>query len=160
MLNIYRLFIVLISIGLLSACGFHLRGSSPIADRYNPLNVQQDQLSDQQWQQLKSALKNASVTLSQAEQANRLRVSFTRLKDSKISGASSSSVELIQLSMQLEFSLLDGSGNILIEPQLIQQSSTLELDTNNVLSHQESIQSALMEQQKSLIRSMIYRLQK
>ncbi len=145
---------------MLSACGFHLRGSSKIAERYNPLNVQQEQLSNQQWRQLRSALSNAAATLTEAQDAPRLRVSFTRLSDSKLTTSSSANVELVQLSMQLKFSVLDAQGNLLIESQKLTQNRTLELDSDNVLSQQDSINAAIVELERGLIRSMIYRLQK
>jgi LPS-assembly lipoprotein len=156
----YRLIVFLLCIGLLSACGFHLRGNSQIAERYNPINVQRDQLSDQQWRQLKSALINASATLSEAQDAQRLRVRFTRLKDNKLTASSSANVELVQLAMQLKFSVLDVQGNLLMQPQELTQNRTVELDSDNVLSQQDSINSAVVELEKDLIRSMIYRLQK
>jgi LPS-assembly lipoprotein len=156
----YRLIVLLFCIGIVSACGFHLRGSSQIADRYNPINVQRDLLSDQQWRQLKSALSNASATLTEAQDAPRLRVSFTRLKDSKLTASSSAKVELVQLAMQLKFSVLGAQGDVLIQPQELIQNRTLELDSDNVLSQQDSINAALVELERGLIRSMIYRLQK
>ncbi len=156
----YRLIVLLLCVGLLSACGFHLRGSSQIAERVNPINLQRDQLSDQQWRQLRSALINASATLTEAEDAPRLRVSFNRLKDSKLTSSSSANVQLIQLGMQLRFSVLDAQSNLLIEPQELIQNRTVELDSDNVLSQQDSINTAQFELEKDLIRSMIYRLQK
>jgi LPS-assembly lipoprotein len=156
----YRLIVLLLCVGLLSACGFHLRGSSQIAERFNPINLQRDQLSDQQWRQLRSALINASATLTEAEDAPRLRVSINRLKDSKLTSSSSANVQLIQLGMQLRFSVLDAQSNLLIEPQELIQNRTVELDSDNVLSQQDSINTAQIELEKDLIRSMIYRLQK
>jgi len=156
----YRLIVLLLCIGLLSACGFHLRGSSQIAERYNPINVQRDLLSDQQWRQLKSALVNASATVTEAQDAQRLRVSFTRLKDSKLTASSSADVELVQLAMQLKFSVLDAQGDVLMQPQELIQNRTVELDSDNVLSQQDSVNAALIELEKDLIRSMLYRLQK
>ena len=150
----------MLCVGLLSACGFHLRGSSQIAERFNPINLQGDQLSDQQWRQLRSALINASATLTEAEDAPRLRVSINRLKDSKLTSSSSANVQLIQLGMQLKFSVLDAQSNLLIEPQELIQNRTVELDSDNVLSQQDSINTAQIELEKDLIRSMIYRLQK
>ncbi len=160
MAQVHRLIVLFLCAGLLSACGYHLRGSSQIAARYNPLNVQQERLSDQQWRQLRSALTNASATLTEAQDAPRLRVSFTRLKDSKLTASSSANVELVQLTMQLKFSMLDAQGNLLIESQELTQNRTLELDSDNVLSQQDSINAVLTELERGLIRSMIYRLQK
>jgi LPS-assembly lipoprotein len=152
--------VLLLCLGMLSACGFHLRGSSQIAEKYSPLNVQAIDLNDAQLRQLEQALRNAGATLSDAPSAARLRVSLTRLKDSKLTSSSSASVELRQLSMQIIFSVLDAQGEALQEEQEITQNKTLELDSDNVLSHQDSIDTAVRDLQKDLIRSMIYRLQK
>lgn len=98
--------------------------------------------------------------LTDAEDALRLRVSLSRLKDSKLTSSSSASVELRQLAMQLKFSVQDAAGNLILQPQELTQNRTLELDSDNVLSQQDSINAAIVELQKDLIRSMIYRLQK
>lgn len=156
----YRLIVLLLCLGLLSACGFHLRGSSQIAERYNPIRLEYGQLTDQQWRQITSALTQASAVLTDAEDALRLRVSLSRLKDSKLTSSSSASVELRQLAMQLKFSVQDAAGNLILQPQELTQNRTLELDSDNVLSQQDSINAAIVELQKDLIRSMIYRLQK
>jgi LPS-assembly lipoprotein len=155
----YRIIVFILCIGI-SACGFHLRGSSQIAERYNPINVQHDRLTDQQWRELRSALTNASASLSEAHNARRLRVSFSRLKDSKLTSSSSANVELLQLGMQLKFSVIDEQGNLLMDAQELTQNRTVELDSDNVLSQQDSINAALVELEKNLIRAMIYRLQK
>jgi LPS-assembly lipoprotein len=150
----------LLCLAALNACGFHLRGSSQIADKYNPLNLQANGLTDQQLRLLKQALQNAGATLTDSQQARQLRVSISQSKNQKLTSSSSAVVELIQVSMQLKFSLQDEQGNMLVQAQEINQNKTLELNSENVLSQQDSIDAAVRELEKDLIRSMIYRLQK
>lgn len=158
--KIHQLLILGLMLTALSACGFHLRGSTQVAERYSQLSIQQDQLSDQQWRQLKSALNNASVQLTDSTAVPRLRVGFMRLRDRKLTSSSSATVSLIQLGMQIKFSVMDAQGNVLLEAQELTQNRTLELDAENVLSQQDSIRAQLVELEKDLIRAMLNRMQK
>ena len=158
--KIHQLLILGLMLTALSACGFHLRGSTQVAERYSQLSIQQDQLSDQQWRQLKSALNNASVQLTDSTAVPRLHVGFTRLRDRKLTSSSSATVSLIQLGMQIKFSVMDAQGNVLLEAQELTQNRTLELDAENVLSQQDSIRAQLVELEKDLIRAMLNRMQK
>lgn len=146
-------------LSLLSACGFHLRGSTQIAARFSELSLSQNTLDEQQWRLLKSALHNASVTITDSDQLPRLRVSFNRLKDSKLTTSSSAAVSLVQIGMQINFSIVDRAGNVLLPAETLTQSRTLELDAENVLSQRGSIDAQLTELEKDLIRSMLYKMQ-
>ena len=75
-----------------------------------------------------------------------------------LASASPSGVELRRISLELEFRLLDPVGTVLVDNQQIVHSSDVELDTTNVLSHEEIIDSNLQRLQTGLIRSMIFRL--
>lgn len=144
----------------ISGCGFQLRGNTQIAEQYNPLYVEQGELTESQWRLVRNSLKRASAQLTDQVDANRLRVTLRRLKDARLSGGSASDVELIEISMQLRFSVIGENGQVLLQPQELLNQKTLELDSNNVLVRDQFINSAVAEQERSLIRAMLYRLQK
>ena len=144
---------------LLNACGFHLRGVSPWPEHLNPIYLEPGQLDAQQLTLIRNALSRSGASLTNSgESANILRVELRPVKTRRIASSSLSGVELMQLSMRLQYSLQGVEGDRLMASRDVTQSRELELDTNNVLSHQALKEKALQELQQSLIRTMLYQL--
>lgn len=153
-----KLFLALSVVMLLTACGFHLRGDAQIADSLNPLYLQPGQLKAAQISQISRVLKQASANLTrQTESTNRLSVKLTSLKSRKIASSSLSDVELLRVGMRLEFNVTNQRHETLIADS-ISQTRDVELDTENVLAHDQRIDKALQQIQQSLLRSMIFQL--
>ena len=155
----FRFLLTLLTLLQLSACGFHLRGTSQLADRFIPLFIEAEQLNSSQLVFVRKELIKSSATLSIASKgANRLRVNIIPVKSRKIATSSLTDVELVQLTMGLQFSVLSESGNYLLEQRELVQKIDVELDNANVLGHQQIIKRASIELQHRLIRSMISQL--
>ncbi len=157
-MNFLSRLLVIGFIGLISACGFRLRGDEQISSRLNPIYLESGQLDSQQLVQIRRALKQAKADLtSDPESGNRLWLKVSDLKTQKIASSGLSEVELYRVTMQLNFTIKNTDNDILLEDR-ITQSRELQLDTDNVLSHQQLIDKAGDQLLMNLIRSMIFQL--
>ena len=158
-INRIRLALAILLILQLTACGFHLQGASPIADRFNPLYVVEDQLEPAQLTLILTELSRSSAELVDlAQGSNRLRVRLTPLETRQVARSSLTNVELFQLTLGIQFSVKSASGVYLLKQRELVQKVDVELDNANVLGHDRTINSASLELQRKLIRSMISQL--
>ena len=156
-----RWLLILALIAAVSACGFHLRGAGKIADQYRPLTIDNVQADAQLKTLLNDALLRAGASLSHgANDGNRLSVTVRREKDRWLSQSDASDVRLKLLVATLQFSIDDRSGGVLRPPETITNNRTVELDSENVLSHARVLRDARREQDRALVRGLIYRLRK
>lgn len=145
----------------LSSCGFHLRGPAQISDRLNPLHVVPGQLESAQLVLIKNALKKAGAHLSESsDKANHLIMTYSPLQRRNLAQSSPTGVQLVQLSMQLDYRVRASSGEWLVESRQITHNAEIELDNNNVLSHDKQYQSGMKDLQQNLVRSMIFQLKR
>ena len=159
LMNLLKLAFVLSVLLQLSACGFHLRGDSQVADRFNPLYIELAQTDQAQLSLIRNQLKRSSVTISASAQgSNRLQVSLKTLKNRKIASSSLSDVDLVQLGMSIQFSVQAASGEYLIEQRELIQTAEVELDSTNVLGHQQIINKAQQNLRHKLIQNMVFNL--
>ena len=143
----------------ISACGFHLRGNSQIADRFNPLYVVNENLDPALLKLIRAELIRSSAIITEvAESSNRLQVAIKPLKNRKIASSNLTNVELVQLTMYLQFSVQSGSGEYLLSQLELVQSVEVQLDNANVLANEQTILTAQKGLQRKLIQSMISRL--
>ncbi|MBC8503349.1 MAG: hypothetical protein H8D34_00695 [Chloroflexi bacterium] len=154
-----RFTLLLLLLLSLAACGFQLRGDSKLPAWLSPLYLQPGQLNSSQIAMAKASLKKASVELSEvADSSNRLSLQLSPLKSRKVAGSSLSTVELLQLTMSLEYGVEDSKGRVRIEKSKITQSMELELDSSNVLVHEQTIRENSSTLEQRLIQSMLFQL--
>ena len=143
----------------LSACGFHLRGNSQVVESLNPLYIVAGQLEPAQLILIQKQLVRSGARLTPSEQgSNQIQIKLVSLKNRKIASSSISDVELVQLRMNLLFSVMTESGDFLFEQQELVESVEIELDNANVLAHEQTINRARLGLQRRLIQNMIGQL--
>ncbi len=155
------LFLALLMLTI-SACGFHLRGDVQIDPAYSPLSVEPGNLTIIQQAVLRQTLKRASaIVLEQSgpsEQAHRLEVNVSRLLARNVARSNVTGVTLVQLTMTLQYRLLDGTGKVLAESQDLTASMEIERDENNLLVHQQQLDRAGQRLFRQLLDRMISQL--
>ncbi len=152
-------FILLSTLILLSACGFHLRGSEQLAVAYSPLIIDAEQLSSQQRAQLRQALTQASAMIvEQAPDAFRLQLKLSPLRTRNVARSNVTGVSLVQLTQGLQYSLQDAHGATVIATRNIIQSLEIERDDNNLLVQQQQMDDAQRQLFQRLIESMLAHL--
>ncbi len=150
--------ILLLFAGLLSGCGFQLRGDAQIDAQLNPLYLDTSELDSRQQTQLQQTLQRAGAELNPAaDGANRLWVRIGSPRSQKIAGSGRSDVELRRVSMDLAFRLSDADGNLILQDD-ITRVGQLELDTNNVLAHERQLEELSERLQRELIRVMLFQI--
>lgn len=144
---------------LLPACGFHLRGNSQIADRYNPLFVVEGQLEPAQLIFIRKELKKSAARLvDYLDGSNQLQVLVDQIKSREIASSNTTDVKLLQLEQSIQFSVQSKSGEYLLQPRKLTQNVEVELDNANVLGYEQIIKTASSELQQRLFRIMISHL--
>lgn len=142
-----------------AGCGFQLRGSSQFPVRFNPVFVDAGELQSDQLGLIRNALTRASAQLvNTPQQSNRLHIHLHPLRTRRIASSSPGGVELVQLALQLDYRLDDSSGATLLDTRTLNQSSEIELDSNNVLAHQQLLEQGRMQLQRNLVQAMIFQL--
>jgi len=154
-----RLFLALLITLFVSGCGFHLRGNTQIETRLNPLYVVEDQLDSTQLKLIRNQLIRSGAVLAQtAFRSNQLHIKLTSLPDRQIASSSLTDVEIVRLSMSLMYSVMTDSGGFLIDQKELVGSVDVELDTANVLSHEQVRKRGREGLQSRLIQSMVSQL--
>ena len=155
----HKLIVSLLIVLLLNACGFHLRGVSTIDPLFNPLFLQQGELTRDQYSRARDILKQAGAELASSSiSANSLELKIVPLTTRKLVTSSLSSVELVQIGIRLEYLVKDGNSEVILEQQVQQQLQEVELDTDNILSQQEVLRKSRESLEKQLLRGMIFKL--
>jgi LPS-assembly lipoprotein len=144
----------------LSACGFHLRGDVQIDPVYSPLIIEPGNLSADQQDMLRQALLRASAIIvdDSSKQANRLQLNVSKLLARNVARSNVTAVTLVQLTMTLQFSLLDATGHALVDAREITESMEIERDDNNLLVHQQQLDRAAQRLYRQLLKRMISQL--
>lgn len=158
MLRLLFQIVLVLGISAIAACGFHLRGSSEVAAQYNPIYIEPADLQRSQIELIRNALLKSSAVLSDEPKANRLRVKFSKEKPRRVASSNLTDIDLVRLTLRMDFSLQSADGSMLIEPQQLVHNAELELDSANVLSHDSLIKERFDALQRSLVRTMNYRL--
>lgn len=151
---------LLVAILLMSGgCGFQLRGSSTLPEHFNPLYLETEGLSPQHLNLLRNALRRASAQLSgNRDAANRLYVAFRGGQSQRLVQSASGGNELYRLNLSLDYRLVSATGEELSANQALGQSVDIELDSSNVLAHEQRLVEAREELTRGLIRNMIFQL--
>ena len=76
-MNLSQFGIVFILMGMLSACGFHLRGVATLPPQLESIELQADTLSVQQVRLLRQSLEQAGASLSETDSSDRILLSVS-----------------------------------------------------------------------------------
>ncbi len=155
----------LIFIGLiigLQACGFHLRGFATLPEHVSRLQLVTDSLTTDQQQYLTQQLKRAGATMHYSDGANivQLRISIKSLPERSLVDSAGSGQAIVRLSRQLNYSLIDSSGERLVDDKTLVWTLDLELDENNLLGAEGEKQSALQDIDDVLFNNLMIQLRR
>ncbi len=157
-----RWLILLCLTGSLQACGFQLRGFADLPDHLSQLRLVANNLTTTQQRELSSQLERAGATLHQNDESEPvvLSLSLKSLTERNIVDSAGSNQTIVQLSRQLQFSLIEASGNRLVDNKTLVQSQNLELDDNNLLGIEGEKQRTRENLDKALFNSLMIQLRR
>ena len=142
---------------LLSACGFHLRGSGVNNVTLDELHVSVQDRHSQTHQQVVEALQDSGVALRRSapyhlqlldEPRERRAVSYSR-------GSTSAEYEL---SHQLRFQVSNATGQVLVGPETLTTYRSYVSDRDNLVASSEEERLLQREMRQDLTRQLMLRL--
>jgi outer membrane lipopolysaccharide assembly protein LptE/RlpB len=144
----------------LSACGFHLAGSSSLPPQLASIHLIADSLDNRQKATLDQQLKRAGASIKndQSGGAVGLKVDIKVLPDRNLVNTAGSGKTIIRLFHQLSYSLVAANGDLLVEQKTILRQMDIELDSNNLAGLEYEKQSAAILLDQELIAQLIFQL--
>ncbi len=155
----------LILLGLficLQACGFQLRGFASLPDHLTTLQLVADNLTSGQRQNLTRQLQQTGATLHYGDNSgvSQLLVSIKSMPELNLVDSVGSGQSVVRLARQLSYSVIDPSGERLVDDKSLVSKQDLELDENNLLGSEDEKKSTLENIDSALINSLIVQLRR
>lgn len=156
-----RALLLAAALGLLSACGFHLRGEVELPP------VMQDTYIDSRdpytgiARPLRDQLQRSGANvLEDRRQASAiLKIVSERSENRVLSVGSSGKATEYELFDEVVFSLNDPAGKVLLKPQTVRMTRDLTFDQNELLGKLSEADSIHRQMLESLARQMLTRIQ-
>ena len=159
-MNLSQFGIVFILMGMLSACGFHLRGFATLPPQLESIELQADTLSVQQVRLLRQSLEQAGASLSETDSSDRilLSVSIRSLPDRNLVNSLGADTVVVRVSRELSYSLTSSEGERLENQKTIMRRRDLTLDNNNPLGIEYEKESAMESLDREIITQLVLQL--
>jgi LPS-assembly lipoprotein len=134
-MNYYK-FLILILLSLsLAACGFHLRGATPMAGELNLVYIDSDQPYAPFEQALRAYLESSNIQIvdSPSPQAATIQIIDRSLTTSLITTSTNTLLIQYVLTYAVTYRVLDRYQNIIIVPNTIRSSNTYSSNNTQML---------------------------
>jgi LPS-assembly lipoprotein len=160
-MNLSQLVTVFFLMGMLSACGFHLRGVATLPPQLESIELQADTLSVQQVRLLRQSLEQAGASLSETGSSDRilLSVSIRSLPDRTLVNSIGADTVVVRVSRELSYSLTSSAGERLENQRTIMRRRDLTLNNNNPLGIEYEKESASESLDRELISQLVSQLE-
>jgi len=157
---IQRLFIIIFSL-LLSACGFHLRGSYQMPPELQAVYVSYSHPFDPFVTKLQETLRRSGVSISTDAGAANYILQIDSISKTPILQSSSTTGQINTYALQynVRFQLLNKSGAVLLPSQEAQSTETYTLSSTQLLTNfSSSSLTASDAQENNAINQILFRL--
>ena len=154
-------FIIVVLAGMLSACGFHLRGVANLPPELQSIELQADSLSVSQVTQLRRNLEQAGASLNDDGSPDRvqLSVAIRSLPDRNLADSIGANAVVVRVSRELSYSLTSNEGERLVNRNTIQRQQDLTLDNNNPIGIEFEKENAIEKLDRELIIQLVLLLE-
>jgi LPS-assembly lipoprotein len=154
-------FIIIVFAGMLSACGFHLRGVAYLPSELQSIQLQGDSLSVSQVTQLRRSLEQAGASLNDNGSSDRvqLSVAIRSLPDRNLADSIGANAVVVRVSRELSYSLTSNEGERLVNRKTIQRQRDLTLDNNNPIGIEFEKEAAIETLDRELIIQLVLLLE-
>lgn len=142
---------------LISACGFHLRGSASLPDDLKIMKVTAGSVPTATLDVVKNALVAASVTLDNNAEFE-LRLHSEQQSRRTLSVNQNAKASEFELRSELHYSLYHQEF-LVLGPASVSTVKSYENDPNNIIGKREEEQLQILEMRQDLVRKLMYRLQ-
>ena len=153
--------IVMLLAGMLSACGFHLRGVANLPPELQSIQLQADSLSVSQVTQLRRNLEQAGARITDAESSDgvQLSVDIRSLPDRNLADSVGANAVVVRVSRELVYSLTTNQGERLVNQSSFRRQQDLTLDNNNPIGIEYEKGRAVEALDRELITQLILLLE-
>jgi LPS-assembly lipoprotein len=152
-------FWMMISVLLLTGCGFHLRETLNIAEQYQPLCIEPLNVSDPFQRILRQQLKAHHVRLATSENTQAVRLHIQQASTERaLAYSTTGQTNRIILQFTLTYHITDPQGNILFPETLLQAERELTFNPNMTLSTDQERQQLLTDLWRDTATQLIQQL--
>jgi LPS-assembly lipoprotein len=148
--------------GLLTACGFQLRGVSNLPTSLTQLRLIDDGLNANQIRQLSDMLVKAGAKLqsSNVNDPVQLKVKISRLTERNLVDSAGTGKTILQISKRLSYSLNKLTDVTPLQMKVIDRQINIEQDSNNLLGTGSEKKAAERTLEQSLFSQLIFQLKR
>lgn len=153
--GIARMVAIIVGTALLAACGFHLRGSEPLAASLNPLAIESVRTGSALLPPLRAALADAGAEFARADDSpgSVLRIGLDEHTERVIAVTPQGRPREVELTYRVSFELLDADGASLQQRDLVltREFAVNERDVLGKTLEADALRSALVRDMVSTI---------
>jgi LPS-assembly lipoprotein len=151
--------IILLAAGL-TACGFHLRGSTSLPPLLISMQLLAEDMDSRQKTELERQLIQAGASLKDVQDGSavHLTVAIKVLPDRSVANSGAQGRTIIRIFRQLIYSLNAATGELLVEQTTIMRQHDIWFDSNELAAMEYEKQSAELLLDRELIRELILQL--
>ncbi len=144
----------------LTACGFHLRGSTNLPPPLISMQLLAEDLDSRQKTELERQLIQAGASLKdvQVGDAVNLTVAIRVLPDRSVASTAGQGISIIRIFRQLSYSLSTATGELLMDQTTILRQLDITLDSNELAAVEYEKQRAGILLDQELFRQLILQL--
>ena len=160
-MKIHRLVIVALFVGLLSACGFHLRGEAQLSPAMQELVIEGADALSPLGRDLRKALERsgARVVESGTQGAAVLRIASNRFRTDVLSVGGNARANEYTIRYHVEFDVVDAAGKALLAMQTIELTRDFTFDATQALGIAAEQDLLTEELQRDMVQAVLRRLE-
>lgn len=149
-------------VGLISACGFQLRGVSNLSEELTQLRLISDDLDVDQFRQLSEMLVKAGAKLQNNDVNDpvQLKVEITNLSERNLADSAGTGKTIVQISKRLSYSVKKPEDVTPSPTKVIERQINIEQDSNNLLGTGSEKETAERTLEQTLFNQLIFQLKR
>ena len=159
-MSLPRSIVIIFLVASLTACGFHLRGSTSLPPPLISMQLLAEDLDSRQKTELERQLIQAGASLKdvQVGVTVHLTVAIKVLPDRSVANTAGQGISIIRIFRQLSYSLRSATGELLVDQTTILRQHDISLDSNELAGFEYEKQSAGVLLDRELIGALVLQL--
>jgi LPS-assembly lipoprotein len=157
-----QLIAVFTLVGLMTACGFQLRGVSNLPPELIQLRLIDDGLNADQIRQLSDMLVKAGAKLQNSDVNDpvQLKVKIISLPERNLADSAGTGKTIVQISKRLSYSVKQPVDVTPLQMKVIERQVNIEQDSNNLLGTGSEKETAERTLEQTLFGQLIFQLKR
>jgi LPS-assembly lipoprotein len=159
-MSLPRSIVIILLAASLTACGFHLRGSTSLPPLLISMQLLAEDMDSRQKTELERQLIQAGASLKDVQDGSavHLTVAINALPDRSVVNTAGQGISIIRIFRQLNYSLSAATGELLMDQTTIMRQLDISFDSNELAAIEYEKQSAELLLDRELIGELILQL--